>query len=443
MSDDPRDQRIAELEAQVADLTRRLEQALAWVEELERATARQAAPFRREPRRIVPPENRKRPGRKPGHEGFFRQVPEQIDQEIDLPMDCCPKCGGAVHDVTVVEQVIEEIEPVRPTVIKLKTRRGVCDCCGKVDTPHPLRQSLAGGCAKVQIGPRAVALATLLNKVCGLTMRKTLMVLKQLCGLGLTPGGLSQALDRTADKCQGDYDRLIEQLRDSPAVNVDETSWWVGASGHWLWCFTTPGQTLFHVGPRASRVVNEVLGEKFAGVLVSDCLASYNPVDCRKHKCFAHHHRAIASAKKTQTDHAYLNQWKMLLTVANELWHLRQDLPPPKYEADRQQLEAWKDRLLDQTVTDPGDVKIQNRLIKHREHLLRCLEDASVEPTNNRAERQLRPAVICRKLSCGNRTDRGKQTWEILASLGTTCLQRGDDFVTWLTQRLPLMAIAG
>ena len=106
-------------------------------------------------------------------------------------------------------------------------------------------------------------------------------------------------------------------------------------------------------------------------------------------------------------------------------------------------MEQQKNRLLDQDVGLIGDVKIRNRLIKHRDHLLRCLWDPAVEPTNNRAERALRPAVIARKLSCGNKTETGKQTWQILTSLATTCRQRGEDFTQFLTARIPLAPPTG
>lgn len=87
MEVDPRDQRIAELEAEILLLKKRLAEALARIEEIEKAAHRQAGPFRREEKKKVPPQDQKKPGRKPGHEGFFRQAPEVIDREIDVPLD--------------------------------------------------------------------------------------------------------------------------------------------------------------------------------------------------------------------------------------------------------------------------------------------------------------------------------------------------------------------
>ena len=71
---------------------------------------------------------------------------------------------------------------------------------------------------------------------------------------------------------------------------------------------------------------------------------------------------------------------------------------------------------------------------------LGLLDHDEVEATNNRAERQLRPAVISRKISCGNKTEEGMKTWEILASLAATCQQKGLSFIDHVAQKMPLAA---
>jgi hypothetical protein len=129
-----------------------------------------------------------------------------------------------------------------------------------------------------------VALAVLLNKQLGNTMRGACRVLRSLCGLHVTPGGLAQALARAAGKLDEEYRALLRDLQNSDAVFADETSWWVGGPGWWLWAFTNPTTTLYRVDQsRGSAVVRETLGEDFGGMLVSDCLASYDPPPYRKH----------------------------------------------------------------------------------------------------------------------------------------------------------------
>jgi transposase len=435
-------QAVADLTAQVAQLTQEVGKLREQLEQAQAASARQAAPFRREERLKKPPEQHKKSGRPVGHPGAHRKAPP-VDHNEVVPLPCCPNCGGSIHGVHPVEQIIEEIPPVKPVVYKIVTYRATCEHCGEVSSRHPLQTSDATGAAGVHLGPRAIALATALNKHHGLTMRRTCRILRELTGLELTAGGLSQMIDRLADRLEGDYEALVNQIRGSPAVHADETSWWVGGPGWWLWTFTCPDVTVYRVDKsRAAKIVEQTLGDDFAGVLVSDCLSSYNPATYRKHKCIAHHLRAIEAAMRLEStkDKSYLRQWKLLLKsviVLHRLWE-QKVLTDADIAAKRLAVEAWIDQLLAHPCTQGGDARVKNRLAKQRPHLLGCLKDVRVEPTNNRAERSLRPAVIARKLSCGNKTDRGRRSWEILASLGETYHQTRRDFISFLANHAAL-----
>lgn len=284
-------------------------------------------------------------------------------------------------------------------------------------------------------------MAALLNKQLGLTMRSTCRVLEALGGLRITPGGLAQAMHRVADKAKGSFLELVAGLRSQPTVYVDETSWWVGGKGSWLWVFTTPDRTIYRVEPsRGKDVVFDTLGAHFGGVLVSDCLASYENLPFTMHKCYAHHLKAIAQARdrKPEDQRDFLNRVAHLLHAAMALDRLRGDLPPPEVARIRQGLDEQASALLGPTRRDPDEERIANRLRKRKQWLFTFLDYPGVEATNNRAERALRPAVIARKLSCGNKTQAGKRTWEILASLAATYRQRGQDFVEQLRPCLRL-----
>jgi transposase len=417
------------------------------LEELEREAARQAAPFRRRERKKVNPAHKTRPGRKPGHPGAYRTVPGHVDEEIEIRLPCCPQCGGHVQNRKPLTQYIEELPPVRPQVTRLVTWSTECPACGEVRSTHPLQTSVGQGAAMVQLGPRALALAALLNKKLGLTMRKTCAVLRTMGGLSITPGGVAHSLARVASKVKAEYAQLAQQVRTSPATFADETSWWVGGPGWWLWVFTTPeGITFYRVDEcRGSQVVREVLGDEFGGILVSDCLSSYDPVDYRKHKCIAHHLQAIKKARERPDtkDLSYLNAWTELFQQVIAFYHRRDQYSSGQFAEQRSALGARVDELLHRVSTQSGDVAVQNRLLKQQAHLLGCLDDPAAEPTNNRAERALRPAVIARKLSCGNKTDVGRQVWQILTSLAATCDGLALDFVDFLAARLPLAVRAG
>jgi hypothetical protein len=257
---------------------------------------------------------------------------------------------------------------------------------------------------------------------------------------------LSQALSRIADRVKGFYEDLIETIRGSPAVFADETSWWVGGPGHWLWVFTTAEHTVYRVDhSRGSQVVRDILGDDFDGMLVSDCLSSYDPADYAKHKCIAHHLRAISKAMESvgTVDPGYLLEWRSFFHGVIALYRLREVICREDFVAKRQAMERWSQTLLSKPVGQSGDVSVRNRLLKQRRHLLGCLYEPAAEPTNNRAERALRPAVIARKVSCGNKTERGRDSWQILSSIGATCQQQAIDFVEYLSSRLPLPAASG
>ena len=424
-------QEVEQLKQQIKELNDRNDGLSAKVEQLSRAAARQAAPFRIEDKdRVAQP---KKPGRPRGHSGSFRVIPEQVDEEIFVPLAVCPRCGGEVGRRRRVAQYIEDLPVVRPHVIQLITEEADCACCRRaVRSSHPLQVSLAEGAAGVQLGPRALALATQLNKQHGLTMRKTCAVLREMFGLRLSPGGLSQALARMADRLEPAYENLLARLRAGPCVHSDETSWWVGGPGYWLWVFANQSSTAYRVAKSRGRdLLLEVLGSEFAGVLVSDCLATYDDVNPRQQKCYSHHLKAIKQADEGHPS-AWLESVRWLLQEAMAL--KTQALDPAEKAHCRTRLEARARELLASPRPTNMEEKVRRRLEKQQDHLFTFLEVEEVEATNNLAERQLRPAVIARKLSCGNKTSKGARTWEILTSLAATCAQRAESFAQLISQ---------
>lgn len=448
MDADPRDERIRELRAEVAALREEnarlkatIEELLKRIEQLEREVHRQAAPFRRCEKKRKPPEQHRQIGRPQGHPPAWRRPPKQVDEEIVVPLRTCPHCAGPLADITVCEQFIEDLPSIRPQVTRLVTYVAQCPQCGEVRSTHPRQVSTASGAAGTQLGPRALGLAAWLNKHLGLPTRGTCRVLKELGGLSITPGGLVQALHRVAAKSEGVFEALIAGLRQQPVVYADETSWWLGGSGRWLWGFTSEERTVYRVDARRGRdVVLETLGDQFGGVLVSDCLASYENLPYTMHKCYAHHLKAIGEGRERAPpgEQAAFDELATLLKAAMVLKGMRAELSPAAYAQRCAHLEQAADRLLAPRAGLAE--KVRTRLRKRRAHLFTFLSHPAVEATNNRAERALRPAVIARKLSCGNKTERGAHTWEILTSLAATCRQRSKDFVTFLRPHLILTA---
>jgi hypothetical protein len=410
------------------------------LEELQRQAHRQAAPFRRPESQRNP--HPARPGRKAGHRGSYRPKPDQVDEQIRVPLHCCPLCQEPVSQKRSLTQYIEEIPEVRPRVTELITEAGWCEHCQReVCSTHPLQVSRASGAAGVQLGPRALALACDLNKAKGLSMRKTVAVLGDHFGLKLTPGGLALLLQRVGRKMQSEYEQMVVQLRQSPVVHADETSWWVGEPGWWLWVFTTQAMTFYVViQSRAAGVAMGVLGEDFAGVLVSDCLSIYDDISPLQQKCYSHHLKAVSEACQTHPENGegYLLEVQALLRTAIWLKAVQAQAEPERFERCLGNLRLRAHVLLDSPKAQPQEEKVRRRLWKQRDHLFTFLERAEVPATNNLAERQLRPAVIARKISCGNKTLKGAQAWQVLASTAATCRQEGRSFIQFVAERVPL-----
>jgi len=432
---------IQELRVRNAELEKLLAEA-------QREGKRQAAPFRvPEAKRT---QNPKRPGRPAGHPGAYRPRPTEIDQEITVPLElcACPECGGQHwSEPRALEQFIEELPVTRPHVTRLRTYEATCSGCGhRVASRHPLQVSQATGAAGTHLGARALALAADLSKGKHLTLRKTCAVLHDHFGLHLTPGGLTGALARVAERLAPQYEQLHKDLCQAPVVHVDETSWWVAGESAWLWVFTHPQGTFYFIAQsRGREVLEAVLGFVLQGLLVSDCLSAYDLLSGPQHKCYSHYLETIRKALEAATPacaepQAFLPQAKALLQRAIALGKTRglDSFAPAAYAQEREKLNAEADALFALGHAEGPEEIVYNRLTKQRDHLFTFLDHPGVEPTNNLAERQLRPAVIARKLSCGNKTWAGTRTFQILASLAATCAQTAASFIDCVATAVPL-----
>jgi hypothetical protein len=271
----------------------------------------------------------------------------------------------------------------------------------------------------------------------GVSMRNCCRTLERLMGLTLR-GGLSQALQRISAHLTEDYDELLERLQSEGVLHLDETGWWVSGSGYWLWVATNETGTYYRVVPHRNRATAQsLMGESFDGVLVSDGLNIYDGLRVEQQKCYAHHVQAISHALDTPAGSRsiYLLELRGLLHTALLLKQTQATLEPALITEVRQWLDQRAQDLLRAPRGDPHDPQrqqeeaIRRRLAKQQAHLFTFLDHDGVPATNNQAERQLRPAVIRRKLSCGNKTERGARTWAILASLAATDTQHGHSFI--------------
>lgn len=281
------------------------------------------------------------------------------------------------------------------------------------------------------VGPRAKALAADLKHRLGGSYGKVSETLNDAFGLQVTRSGWCQADQRLAETARPVYRELIEFVQSSSVVHADETGWRIGTLSAWLWVFANQEATVYAIRDnRSSDVVVEILGRKFQGILASDCFVAYDDKRLKawlKQKCLSHLLKDLNEMEENKTGPAvrFARDGTAVLQAALALKKEKNSLSPVTFAQRAQVLETQLDALIARRryLKDRDNRRFARRLQKHRPHLLRFLYVDDLEPTNNLAERQLRPGVIIRKTNGCNRTNGGAETHSILTSLLVTCRQ--------------------
>ena len=421
--------------ALVLKLGAEVESLRAEVEALKRGGKRQAAPFSKGTR----VEDPKRPGRKPGHGLFKRReapAPEALSEPpIDVPVveANCPKCGGELLPERVDEASITDLPPVAGPRVRL-FRVAVTRCAGCGSTARGRHRELAGdqqGATAHRLGPRLLAAAHQLHYGLGVTVRKLPEVLGLLCGVKLTQGAITQdALRRSERTVAATYQDLGDSIREAPYVHTDDTGWRVRGRPAWLMVFVTDTATVYQVRERhRNEEVRERIPADYAGVMITDRGKSYDAGEfagVRRQVCLAHVQRSITEVEEAKTGKArwFGSHLKALLKRALALHHERRGGSVPDFETRVHQLKReLTDHLRDRVMKDDDNQRLLDGLGRHHDagSLVRFLREPGIEPTNNAAERALRPAVIARKVSQCTKTARGTRAFEAWASVLATC----------------------
>ena len=409
----------------------RLEKEL---EAARRAAKRQAAPFSKGAPSPCP----RRPGRKPGRAygpRAWRPVPPHVDEVVEvLPPAECATCGGVIGTERVHVQYQADLPPVRPHVTAFHVHVGRCRRCGRRVQGRDARQtSTATGAAASQVGPRALAWAAWLHTGLGVPFAKVATILRTGFGLTITAGGLVHALHRVGRRTAPTYDALVAVVRRSPVVAPDETGGKVGGRIWWLWVSVTRDVTVYAIQPgRGYAQAAAILGPRYGGIVVRDGWAPYRKLPQATHQtCLAHLLRRchglldVAQRGAARFPHAV----RRLLLAALAIRERRDagELVGHGLAVAIGRLEACTDRLLAGRVTHPPNRRLLQHLRTERPALFTCLRHADVEATNWQAEQAIRPAVVTRKVCGGNRTPRGADTQQMVASVLRTCWQQQCD----------------
>lgn len=438
-------EQVVLLTRQVATLQAEVERLRAENEQLRRAGKRQATPFSKGKRAAHP----KKPGRKPGEGPFRSRAAPPYDHVIDwveVPVTepVCPYCGGTLEPEGVEVVTTTDLpEKPRPKVTAYEVSRHRCRGCGrKVRGQHPNVPPDQRGATAHRVSERVMAAAHVLHYGLGVPQRKVPAILQWLCGIAIVQGTLARDAARWAAEPDGAvaraYAALREQVRQAGSVYTDDSSWKVGGVPAQLMTFDTDSETVYQIRPQhRNEEVRELIPSDYAGTMSCDRGKSYDAKALRlvkQQKCLSHIQRSLSEVLESQKGEAreFGSQLKGMLSESIALWHAYHAGGAEHFIAERDRLKAAvTEHLADRQLVDRDNQRLLNELGRHHDagNLLRFLDDPKVEPTNNRAERALRPAVIARKVSHCSKNERGARTFEAFTSVLQTLKKHGGNSI--------------
>lgn len=466
MSFDPRDQRISELEQMVADRDAQLASLQAEVttlqstvttlhakiQELEDRLNRNSSNSSLPPSANPPgapkhapkkPTGRKRGGQ-PGHKGHHRAMADPDETRPHRP-ECCRHCQGAFNGTEAevgkrVRHQVAEIPPVRPFVTEHQLLAVQCTSCGQVS-----RAALPEGVPTGQFGPRLVALAALLSGRYRISRRELTSLFQEGFGLKLSVGSAQALCERAAEALEKPYEEIAKEVLAQPVIHADETSHPHQGKKHWLWMVASKWGAVFRIDRgRGREARNAILPDDYGGTVVSDRWHVYDAFE-RRQLCHAHllrNWRAVSERKHPSAK--VVGEWGIAETLRLlELHRLFREgeLTREGLVLRMRVVKARYARLLNM-AEDSGDKKamaMAKGLNEKWAYLWTCVTTEDVDPTNNRGEREIRPAVIWRKSSLGTQSDEGQRFVERILSVSATAKTLGVSIFVFLIEACEAM----
>ena len=401
---------------------------------------------------VVKVSRRKRTrGGQHGHRKFSRRPfePEQVDEVIEYELEDKDTKGLKRLDEWFIIQQIELPEKMYK-VIEHRARKYLDPVTGKTHiAPMPDSIRKCG-----LLGADVTTSIAFMKGRCHMSYTTIKEFFKELMKLDISRGILCKATGKVSKSLQPPYDQLARLLPDESQVNVDETGHHNDGDLHWTWCFDTPDYSLFKIDKsRGSKVLEEMLGKDFAGIIGADYWGAYRKYsrlfDVRMQYCMAHLIRDIRflaehNVKKLSRWGSELLEW---LKKLFDTLHRRDKLTAKGYLCSMEKIKAgFLSRM-----RRPPDHKLAEKLArrfkgKAAENYFRFLSEPEVEPTNNGTERQIRPVVIDRRITQGTRGQAGMRWCERIWTTIATCKKQQRnvfDFIHesviahWSTKKYP------
>lgn len=355
-------------------------------------------------------------GRPKGHEGITRPQATPT-RTIPVRLKECPRCHKRLgKPVKVESRVIEEIPKPQPVkVTEFLVHHYDCNSCGKHVVASDSRCPKEG-----RFGSRTLAHITLLKYSGRLPHRKVSETLEREFGLVITPATVLDVTRRVSDSLEGEYQKVLNNIRASEVVYIDETGFKVNGIQFWLWTFTTEKETLVVIRQsRSKKVLIEVLGKTYNGVIVSDGWRSYSNYADKQQRCWAHILREVSYIAENYVEVKPLSD--TLHKLYNRLIKELETQPPPEkrkqiYDRAIRTIQDWTHR----EYTTGKVTQLVGKIKAAAKSMLTFVLHPGVEPTNNKAERALREHVVQRKIIGTLRNSKGIKIHETIMTMLAT-----------------------
>ena len=418
------------------------EQNAALQERLRQSSRNSSRPPSSDPPQSLRP-RRARSGRRcggqPGHAGHTRTlVPvEEVDEVIVLKPDRCRGCQAPLwgEDARPFRHQVIEIPPIQPVVTEYQWHQLTCPSCGET-TRAPWPKGVPSG----TYGPRVHAMVALCSGSYRLSKRTTAQVMEDVFRVPMSVGTISQSEKATTEVLAEPVEEARAYVPAQPVAHLDETSWREGNKRAWLWVAVTSWVTVFVVRlSRGSHVAHELLGKRFSGILVTDRYSAYNGYPVRwRQLCWSHLLRDFEAIRGRGGTSEAIGE--ALLEQAHQMfswWHRVRDgtLKRSTFRSYMTPLRREVERLLE-AGSQCGVAKTEGtcrEILKRRKALWTFVQVEGVEPTNNTAERAIRPGVQRRKGSFGTQSKDGSRFVESMMTVVATLKQQKRNVLDYLT----------
>jgi len=381
----------------------------------------------------------RRRGGQPGHRGHTRSlIPvEEVTAVVALKPERCDGCQAPLlgDDASPFRHQVIEIPSIRPVVTEYQWHQLVCPECGET-TRAPWPEGVPSG----TYGARVHATVALCTGSYRLSKRTTAEVMADLFGVPMSVGTISQSEKLTTEVLAKPVEQARDAVEAQAVAHLDETSWRQSGKRAWLWVAVTSVVTVFLVRlSRGGQVARELLGEHFHGILVTDRYSAYNwyPVRWRQ-LCWAHLLRDFEAMRERGGASEVIGD--ALLAQAHQMfvwWHRVREgtLQRSTFRSYMSPLRREVEHLLEvgSQCGVPKTAGTCREMLKRREALWTFVQVENVEPTNNVAERSIRPGVQWRKGSFGTQSEAGSRFVESMMTVVATLKQQKRNVLEYLT----------